>query len=58
MFWYNKVLSALFHTCLCVAIDPAFAGLSLAYAASISAMLQYAVRLSAEVEELVRFLTV
>ena len=29
-------------------------GLSLAYAATVSAMLQYAVRLSAEVESLVR----
>ncbi|XP_065902754.1 ATP-binding cassette sub-family C member 4-like isoform X2 [Dysidea avara] len=33
-------------------LDPALVGLSLAYAATVSAMLQYAVRLSAEVESL------
>ena len=54
MYWYYG--SALFRTCLCAAVDPAFAGLSLAYAATISGILQYAVRLSAEVEDLVRFL--
>ena len=39
---------------LCLVLDPALVGLSLAYAATVSAMLQYAVRLSAEVESLVR----
>ena len=36
-------------------LDPAFVGLSLVYAASISGLLQYSVRLSAKVEDLVRY---
>jgi len=41
-------------TCiLFVVLDPAFIGLSLAYTVSLSGLLQYTVRLSAEVEHLV-----
>ena len=47
------LLEAAFHICLHLALDPTLVGLSLAYAASVSNVMQYAVRLSAEVESLV-----
>ena len=41
-------------TCaICIVLDPALVGLSLVYAVSLNGMLQYAVRLSAEVDNLV-----
>ena len=40
------------YVCLLV-LDPALIGLSLAYGVSLSGVLQYSVRLSAEVENLV-----
>jgi len=39
--------------CTSLVIDPALVGLSLAYGVSLPIILQYAVRLSAEVENLV-----
>ena len=39
---------------LCLVLDPALLGLSLVYVVSMNGMLQYAVRLGADVENLVR----
>ena len=52
----NFITILLYYICTCilfVVLDPAFIGLSLAYTVSLSGLLQYTVRLSAEVEHLV-----
>ena len=49
----SVVLFNVIFCALCLVLDPALVGLSLVYVVSLNGMLQYAVRLSADVENLV-----
>ena len=50
---HTVVLFNVITCALCVVLDPALVGLSLVYVVSLNGMLQYAVRLSADVDNLV-----